>query len=195
MSPDAKLRTVYGVGTRATVDRIVRTYGLADGETRTAGAAWYSGTVDELAAESGKPRETVAAVLAHLSPRTMWALNVAGARAMLNGTELPAGLIGDNVARARVALESATPLETFGPAAAKTRRFAHNLLGDRELVTVDVWALRVALGDRADERGLKRVGVYDALEHCYRLAARRLGTDPVTVQATTWIVARNGRAA
>lgn len=193
MSPDTRLREVCGVGTRATVDRIVRTWDRADSATRAAGAQWYDSTVAELAAETGRSPETVAAVIAHLSPRTMWALNVAGARALLAGTELPAGLIGDNVARARVALESDRPLETFGPAAAKTARFARNLLGDREAVTVDVWALRVALGDRADERHLKRVGVYPALEHCYRLAARRVGQDPRTVQATTWIVARNGR--
>jgi hypothetical protein len=31
------------------------------------------------------------------------------------------------------------------------------------------------------------------VEHAYVLAGRRLGVDPVTVQATTWIVARNGR--
>jgi hypothetical protein len=62
-------------------------------------------------------------------------------------------------------------------------------------VTVDVWAVRVALGTRPDaEQCLTRVGVYDALEHCYRLAAQRAGVDPTTMQATTWIVARNGRA-
>ena len=52
-------------------------------------------------------------------------------------------------------------------------------------------ALRKLVAD--PEKALSRVGVYDAIEHSYRLAAARLGVDPVTVQATTWIVARNGR--
>ena len=95
--------------------------------------------------------------------------------------------------RARRALESDNPLETFGPTAPKTARFARNLLGDRTVVTVDVWALRVALGRHADENALKRAGVYAAIEHAYILAAARLGVDPVTVQATTWVAIR-GRA-
>jgi hypothetical protein len=62
-------------------------------------------------------------------------------------------------------------------------------------VTVDVWAARVAFGPRDDaEQVLSRVGVYDAVERAYQIAAQRLGVDPVTVQATTWIVARGGRA-
>jgi hypothetical protein len=55
--------------------------------------------------------------------------------------------------------------------------------------------MRVALGTRDDaETILGRAGVYAAIEHCYRLAARRACVDAVTMQATTWIVARNGRA-
>jgi hypothetical protein len=37
--------------------------------------------------------------------------------------------------------------------------------------------------------------VYPAIEHAYRVAAERVGVDPTTMQATTWVVARNGRAA
>jgi hypothetical protein len=177
------------------VDRIVTTYGRATDQNRADGAAWYAdgGTiVDSLAGRSGLSREHVASVVSHLSPRTSWGRNVYGATMLITTGEAPTCL-GTNVARARRALESDAPLDTFG--GPKTRRFARNLLGDRSVVTVDVWAARVAFGDRADaKRLLGRVGIYDAVERAYVIAAQRLGVDPVTVQATTWIVARNGRS-
>ncbi|MEU7570313.1 hypothetical protein [Micromonospora sp. NPDC049240] len=195
MSHDERLRTL-GTNVRATVDRIVSVWGRATDADKERGALWYAdaGVITEaLSAQTGYSREAVAAVIAHLSPRTRWARNIAGATALVYGQE-PAGCIGMNVQRARRALMSPDPLGTLnGP---KVRRFAANILGDRDAVTVDVWAMRVACGDRFDdlELILGRVGVYEAVEHAYQVSARRIGCDPVTVQATTWIVVRNGRA-
>jgi hypothetical protein len=182
--------------TRRVVDRIVTTWHRATAQDMDNGAGWYAEgekLVDELASEHGLTRETVATVIAHLSPRTTWQRNVQGARSLLADGTAP-GCLGANVDRALAALDSGDPLATLnGP---KTYRFALNLLGDRDAVTVDVWAVRVALGEREDaERVLARVGVYAAVEHAYRLAAARMGVDPTTMQATTWCVARNGRAA
>lgn len=186
-----------GTSTRATVDRIVRTYEMSTAEQRADGANWYGdgeAIIADLSAQTGHSAETVAAVVSHLSPRTTWQRNIYGATMLVTVGTAPT-CIGSNVDRARRAMASANPLDTFGPSADKTRRFARNLLGDRSVVTVDVWAARVAFADKvADpERALKRAGVYAAVEHAYVLAAARLGVDPVTVQATTWIVARNGR--
>jgi hypothetical protein len=196
MSHTATLQRATGTTVRACADRIVRTYQRATDDDMTRGAAWYADgetIVHALSAESGYSPEHVAAVVSHLSPRTTWSRNVYGAT-MLVTTDTAPTCIRANVERARRALASDTPLDTFG--GPKTRRFARNLLGDRSVVTVDVWAARVAFGDSVDnpEAALSRVGVYDAVEHAYRLAAARLGVDPVTVQATTWIVARNGRS-
>ncbi|OKI45099.1 hypothetical protein A6A27_11815 [Micromonospora sp. CB01531] len=187
-----------GTNTRACTDRIVRVWDMATPVDVARGAEWYADAgriCTEQAEATGYSRETVAAVISHLSPRTSWSRNVAGAISLLHGGDA-AGCIGDNIKRARRALVSPTPLETFGPDAPKTRRFARNILGDRDQVTVDVWAARVAFGDRFDdpETVLGWVNVYDAVEHAYRLAAQRAGVDPTTMQATTWIVARNGRA-
>ena len=195
MSHTTTLRRVANTSTRAMVDRIVRTYDRATEADREAGRDWYGDgepIIANLADETGYTREHVAAVVSHLSPRTTWTRNVYGATMLVTTGTAPT-CIGANVDRARKALESDAPLETFG--GPKTRRFARNLLGDRSVVTVDVWAARVAFGDLPvdPEAALSRVGVYDAVEHAYILAGRRLGVDPVTVQATTWIVARNGR--
>lgn len=177
------------------VRRILRHWHRATASDIESGARWYD-EAGVLAASlsryvDGDVRRA-AAVISALSPRTTWARNVAGATALLQSGPTAAratGCMGPNVERARIARTHG--IESLnGP---KTRRFAENIAGDREAVTVDVWAARV-VGIDAD-RDLSRVGVYDAVEHAYRLAARRVGVDPATMQATTWIVARNGRAA
>ena len=99
-----------------------------------------------------------------------------------------------NCDRAAAALVSDAPLSTInGP---KTQRFAWNLLGIRTCATIDVWAARVAFGESVvdPEKVLARTGVYETVEHAYKIAALRRGVDVATMQATTWIVARNGRA-
>lgn len=178
------------------VQRICATFEQATPSQIEAGANWYdeaSALVDQLSQLSGYSRETCAAVIAHLSPRTTWSRNVTGATLLLTQDVAP-HCMGANVDRARKAMESEHPLGTInGP---KTRAFAANILGDTEAVTVDVWAARVAFGFGVDaESLLAKVGVYEAVAHCYRVAAAQHGVSPRTEQATDWIVARNGRAA
>lgn len=191
------LRRKANTSTRACVDRIVRTYNRATADDAAEGAAWYADAyrfAADLAMAADVTIEHAAVTVAHLSPRTTWKRNKrAAADLLLKGGADYA--LKANLKNARRALASGDPLLTFGKDAHKTYRFAQNILGNRDVVTVDVWAARVALGRRADlDKVLDRVGVYAALEHAYRVAAMRLGVDPVTVQATTWIVARNGRA-
>lgn len=201
--PDDVLRRVGAGGTRSTVERILKVWQRATPSDVEAGARWYAdgGLLLSVLVDNGAPSmEHAAAVVSHLSPRTSWQRNVMGAMEIVTrgpAAARRAGCLGANVDRAARSLASPTPLDTFGVKAPKTARFARNLLGDREAVTVDVWAARVAFGDVcADpEATLGKAGVYDATEHAYRLAARRAGVDPTTMQATTWIVVRNGRAA
>lgn len=197
-----EILTANGIGSLTdTVARILATWARATDTDHESGARWYgaeaTSVLGALVAAGAPSVEHAAAVVAHLSPRTTWARNVAGAMAMVTSGRAAAGALGcmgANMQRAEKALASTDPLATLnGP---KTRRFALNLLGDREAVTVDVWAARVAMGDTVSdtEKVLSRVGVYDACETAYREAAHRVGVDPTTMQATTWIVARNGRA-
>lgn len=192
MSHSETLQVKAGVTLGTVVRRILRTFDRATVSDLEAGARWYdsAGELASSLATPEVPREHVAAVIAALSPRTSWARNIAGATALLQsgpGAARKTGCIGRNVETARTAKRHG-PGVLNGP---KTQRFAANIIGDREAVTVDVWAARVA---GIDERQLALVGVYDAIEHAYRLAARRRGVDPATMQAVTWVVARNGRA-
>lgn len=191
---------LVAVGTtlRATTDRIIRTWNRATDADKVNGAQWYDEAmmlVKDLASVPGWTgtqwtHEHVAAVIAHLSPRTRWSRNVYGATMLLTTGEAPECIVA-NVIRAGEAMMSDDPLSTLkGP---KTRRFALNILGDTESVTVDMWAAIVALGTEDYEPLIRRAGVYDAIERAYQLAARRHGVAPSVMQATTWIVARNGR--
>lgn len=195
MSHNETLRNVYGVTLETVTRRILRTFDSANASTVEAGAQWYpnAGILASSLATAEVPASHVAAVIAALSPRTDWSRNVAGATALITRgptAALRLGCMPANVDRGRRAkrdgLAALSPVT--GP---KIHAFARNIDGDREAVTVDVWACRVA---DLDELKLSRKGAYDAVAHAYRLAARRRGVDPSTMQATTWIVARNGRA-
>lgn len=193
MSHDTVSRSVFGVTHRTIVARILRAFDRATASDLEAGARWYD-EAGELATELSTgdvSRAHAAVVIAHMSPRTTWTRNVLGARALIESGEQYPGIMGDLFARAYESLSYEDPFESFGPGARKTLSFARNIYGDREAVTVDVWAARVA---DLDENLLSRKGAYDAVAHAYRLAAIARGVDPATMQATTWIVARNGRA-
>ena len=182
------------------VANIVWHHAAADGATRIAGRAWYAVArreAESIATANACGVHEVAAVIAQLSPRTQWARNVQGARDLFATGEAP-GMIGANVARARKAIGAKAPLATVnGP---KVSAFARNILGDQNVVTLDVWAMRVAYAGRAAYGGddhakvLSRVGVYAAVAHAYTVAAGIVGESPADMQAITWIVARNGRA-
>jgi len=183
-----------GTTVRRTVASILQVWETSSASQREEGAQWYGEARDvaaQMSAASGLSLEHCATVISHLSPRTSWSRNVAGAMALVTTGTAPA-CIGSNVDRARRAIASADPLGTIrGP---KTRSFALNILGDPDAVTVDVWAVRIALPRHADpEAALTRTGVYDAVAHCYRLAARRVGVSPSTLQAATWIAIRSGQ--
>jgi hypothetical protein len=183
-----------GVSFDALVLRIVRTFDRANVSDLEAGARWYNEARDlaeNLAYSSGYSREHCAAVISHMSPRTTWARNVTGAVTLLTYGNKASGIIAANYDRALASLEYLDPLDSFGPTAPKTRNFAANIAGDDEAVTVDVWALRVV---GLDDKIVGRAGVYDVIADAYRAAARRRGVLPTTMQATTWIVARNGRS-
>lgn len=209
------------------VNNILNMFDRATPANVADGARWYGSDsmalVSDLAALGGISREAAASVLAQTSPRTTWSRNVAVATAIVQtwGMSVSAGLsVSDaseacvaaaracagmiqNAQRAVIALvaahEGECPISTInGP---KTNAFARNLLGDRNAVTVDIWAVRIALNptwqrgeDDMSELILGRAGMYQALAQAYRIAANRRNVDATDMQATTWIVVRNGRA-
>ena len=179
-----------GLTTETVVKRIIRTLNKADAVTVREGMAWYDEARQltvKLSLVSEYTTAQVAAAMAHLSPRLRWNQNVeAITQLVLYGT-LPAYVMQGPAKRARKALVAAEPMNTFGKGAQKTLAFARNINGDVNAVTVDVWIMQVV---GITEQQLKMVGVYDAVAHAYRLAAKRRGFTPAQLQAITWIVVR-----
>lgn len=189
---DAVARKVFGVTLRTMVARIERVFDRATDSDLEEGALWYpeaEALARDWSVRSGYAVENCAAAISHLSQRARWTRNVLAAEALIMRGERLEGVMRGAYARASVALVAEDPESTFG--GPKTLRFYRNILGDREAVTVDVWAARVA---GVDDALLTRKGAYAAVEYAYRLAARRRGVCPATMQATTWILARGGRA-
>lgn len=215
MTNDEILRTRAGITFDQAVSNILTVWQACTAQDVENGAQWYGeagAVVADMSAVTGHSRVRCAVVIAHLSPRTTWARNISAAWAVLTAgikgedqwiAGRAAGAMGGNLTRAIDALtafDNDDALATLkGP---KTRAFALNILGDRDAVTVDVWAVRIALSpdwrrgmvDDA-EKSLSRAGVYAAIAEAYRVAAWSAGVDPTTMQASTWVRARNGRAA
>jgi hypothetical protein len=182
----AKVNTTF----EETVQRILETYDRATDTQLEDGMQWYPGEgqwVVEVAYAHGFSVDTVAAVAAHLSPRIDWDRCKTLTQIFLSGGGT-FGLMKANAARAQSAIDSETPLSTVK--GNKTKSFAANLLGDVDAVTVDVWAIRVALGATVRGDEVKIAHLYDALADAYREAALRRGISAPSMQAVTWVVAR-----
>lgn len=216
---DVVLTTQVGVSLRSVERRIDAALDAATEAEWEAGLRWYDAARDvvaELSHTYALHHATVAAVVAALSPQTRWSANVAAARAALRGWERPGGLLvtnwqraadvlGANDGHARHDFQRVAAALGAGP---KVAAFAANLRGDYAAVTIDVWAVRVALLGHATPRAdywrsdesaatarylngaLGRKGVYGALAVAYARVAARRGLAPCDVQAVAWVVIR-----
>ena len=144
---------------------------------------------------------TVAAVISALSPRNKWERNLVDADQLLfavkNGysvASVVSSTFMNNVIKAYdiVALEQPELAETT----MKTRSFLNcidNPMSDD--VVIDVWAMRVLLGDlKWKARGLSN-GEYQEYAQAYRIAGKEVTLKPMEVQAVTWCAVRNRKRA
>lgn len=180
---------------RGTVNTIVNAFNQATPEQIIDGMVWYGtahNIVYVLSEVSQYTVDQVAAGMAQLSPRLRWHQNIEAIERLVITGETPRYVMSGPASRAGKALAAAEPLDTFGKHAKKTRSFARNITGDENAVTVDVWIARLV---HVDERQLKLAGVYEAIAHCFRLAAKRIGNiTPAQLQAVVWIVVRGSAA-
>ena len=190
LTPEQGLAKI-GLNVEQVVKRISRVFNKATADQISDGLFWYTEATDLvhfLAGSSSKYTEDqVAAAMAHLSPRLRWSQNVDAIKTLVNTGEVPNYVMSGPAGRAKKALVAANPELTFGKKAKKTLNFSRNCSGCLTSVTVDVWAANVV---GVAESELKLVGVYEAIAHCYRLAAKRAGIHPAQMQAITWIVVR-----
>ena len=170
---------------------INRTIDQGDISIKAQGISWYifahHDCVD-LAKSSGYSLEQVAGVVAHLSPRMAWKLNIKYAQQVIETGKAP--VMRRSLENAQRALTSDNPVETFSNGSLKTRCFYENLIGNSQVVTVDSWAARIAINRPDAEKILNRSGMYHAISHAYKLAARDNDLFPAEAQAIAWCVKR-----
>lgn len=175
--------------------RILRAHANATPADLVAGIAWYDRARDAAAAILPDDPNRAAGVIAALSPRCQWATNVAWAARMIDaaqaGEACPPRVHTTTQRRIAWAIANgADPLDVLsGP---KVRRFYLNIIGDHNVVTVDVWAARAAEGH--SNPAAPRGGRYDAIERAYQNAARVVGMTPRDLQAAVWVHTRGSAA-
>lgn len=182
----------------AMVRRILATYRRATPAELRGGIDWYA-TAQGAAAEIYPERPDIAAgVIAALSPRAQWAVNLRWARAVVHaartGQECPA--VNTETMRA-IAWDIATGARSYADAlkGPKTSRFARAIdptVADLSRCTVDMWAARTAEGAESpshNHNGAKApTGKrYALIERAYQRAAEILGQETAVVQAVCWL--------
>lgn len=173
--------------------RVLAAYDAASADDLAAGLAWYrraARAAETIAAESPLTADQVAGIIAALSPRCRWSTNVAWAarvvQAAADGEPCPAVSTRANRSAAwRIACGESPADVLRGP---KVSRFHRNITGDRDAVTIDVWAARAAEGRRDDRAPSGRR--YALLERAYQEAAAIIGRPPRDVQAAVWVHVR-----
>ena len=186
---------------------IMATYEAADDATKERGISWYPSAraeAQKLGERYGVSRIRAAAVIAALSPRAHWSVNLRWAEQVLAA----AARCDDEAPRVSTELFRRVSTELFRRVAfeiacgesaqklighmPKVWRFYRNICGSTDDVTVDVWATRAA-GIDADAPRSK--AEYAALECAYRRVALDVGLTPRDLQAVVWLVIRPERTA
>jgi hypothetical protein len=181
------------------VEDLLNWYNSAPEDVKVEGRGWYDAQRElcrELSKTYGLHLDTVAAVIAALSPMTRWTMNVAGAIRMLRAFQQDreadpprnCTLFYKNAEKAWAVLRGTSPVGVFG-GSPKVYSFWCNLVGDENTVTVDTWMARAVGEDKAACRGIKPA-MYYRITEAVRDAARQVGETPAALQAIVWVQIR-----
>lgn len=179
------------------VQNIKSVYRTASEQQRVAGMEWYevANTLCEgWSHKYGVSFEQAAGVLAVISPRLSWTLNVAYCERILSEGTAP--IMHGTLAKVRRIMAGESPEVVLG--GNKVRAFYANICSPlwSTDVTVDRHAFDIAMGTVGDDTSrkvLERKGMYEYVAEAYRQAADDLGIAPAQVQAVTWVVWRSAK--
>ena len=161
-------------------------YDTASHDTIRAGHVWYPDALHiahDISDAYGIRVIDAAGVIAALSPRIDWAINVRWAWRLVHEyvTHGTIASVSTN-ARRDAAIRVLNGGSVSGP---KVTNFFRNIIGISSCITVDAWAARAAglVTSLTDN-------VYADIEAAYIKVARELGIVPSTLQAIVWIAIR-----
>lgn len=165
---------------------ILRTASTADYDSRH----WYrraAAACQNLGQAHAIGTGSACGIVAALSPRLPWDINIREAEHVIKGRASRA--LGASIIKARRILAGESPDTVLG--GLKVRAFYANLYNpeDTYYVTVDVWAARAWYGNLSYNKGLT-AAVYNRIADDYRELARAEGLLPSEVQAIIWELVR-----
>lgn len=189
------------------VANILSTYFAASKNSYDEGMTWYNNAwdvCDYIAHKYDYTTYQIAGVMAVLSPAMVWNTNEsAPERACIlhrEGVRAEAwpgfATYGNNRIKAQRILDG----DWSGLSGRKIINFYGNIVGVTDIVTIDRWAIRVALNNPYLGENLitpSSQKAYDFLADAYIIAANMEGINPCDMQAITWVDYRNkfyGRA-
>lgn len=177
------------------VERILAQYHAASAECLADGRRWYAvahAHALRLSAEYDVSLNTVALLIASLSPQKSWTDNLIMAEQALRGEDIPLAT-GINKRKAHAVLCG----DVVELTALKTRNFWELIRdsGNDFSVCVDTHAIVIALGYRPYPTVIKAIfsntaGMYGNIQQAYISAARPARIKPYVMQATTWCARR-----
>ncbi len=168
---------------------------------RTEGLAWYpvaQGIIRQWSEHYRYSIDTVAAVVAAISPQVEWTRNLIIADDVL--AQRPpsiGGVLHTNLRKAErlrdtdfrsenlEAWNLTTRMQEQFKAGPKVLTFALNLSGDMDALTIDPHAFQCALADPLSRLTIRPI-VYSIIADCYRTVADEIGVAPATFQAILW---------
>jgi GNAT superfamily N-acetyltransferase len=186
---------------------VIDKYNAASDETKEQGGQWYDTAneyINYLAQKSGRDPKQVAAIMSAFSPRTAWDANMGAATHFIMNYDPKNPEALGNMGGLKTNLKRAKRIHAAededgwlaalqgGNDAPKITNFYHNLMGDKDRVTIDSWMVRAMLGrglDIADKDAQKLLGWqggYDALAKSVQSAAKKIGISPRELQAIVW---------
>src|ERR1035437_7420208 len=174
---------------------LIRLYHKATDADIMQGAAWYPEArriVAEWATTYCLHDDTVAGVIAALSPQVDWPRNLVTADDILANRAISiGGCLRSNIAKARLMRDS-NPIDSLSarmmylfPGGPKVNSFALNLAGDNNFVTVDTHAMQAGLNDVMARYTLPW-RPYRVFAECYARAAAKVNRMPCEFQAIIW---------
>lgn len=186
---------------------ILGVYHLANAADRADGGNWYNAAYrvcDDIASQYGVHVNTVAGVVAALSPRNRWGRNIADAENMVklytaggedaaNSCKVCTFASGKRKAL-QILAENITEPDAIrailnGP---KLQEFFTCIVDDRPDVCIDGHAYAIWIGERITLADVPPIGkkLRETIKAAYIEAADILGVAPSTLQAITWVTWR-----
>lgn len=176
----------------ACVGNVLGYYEQATAKNIEDGLNWYPkayNICEEIANFYSRPVEEVANVVAIMSPRNRWRVNIDYAIRIYDNAKLRRKPLNLGVAFATPKAHDLIYRGVNRISGPKVISFRNCILGSKSDVCVDTWALRVVYNEPEFKKTFK-LGTYKAAQSVYRAAAEMLPVTPVQLQAITWCVIR-----